>query len=373
MPDNEVKPPPIAAESSPDAASGSPAIVAWFIRGLIGLAGFLLVLIVVILSAHQLRPVLRGESQGDGSDDIPSLVATLTNATGREARQQAARAIIAKGPEATATALDALVTVSGGDNSFKVSAMAVAALAEVGPDAAPRLAAALSDPRANVRIAAAFVLREMGAGAAPAADALARAVEDAESWVRWYACEALGGLGGQAAEAVPALADALGHHDHQTRRRAAAALGRIGPTALPAVEALKRAEAEDSDRDVRREATLALYQINLEEVAAQAIARADSDVAELIKALGSAEEPQAVAAARQLAERNPRPECAVPALALALRSESKWVREAAAGTLATMPREARNAVPALRVASDDPEIEVRIAARKALDRIEGRP
>jgi len=49
MPDNEVKPPPIAAGSSADRPFADPVIIGRFIWGLVGLVGFLLVLIVAAL------------------------------------------------------------------------------------------------------------------------------------------------------------------------------------------------------------------------------------------------------------------------------------------------------------------------------------
>ncbi len=366
MTDNGVNPPPISDVPSPETASASP-VVTKAIRALTALAGFLVVLIGVVLLAHQLRSLLRGRQAADG--DLSALINVLTTSPTRENRLDAAQEIVDRGPEAVATALASPAVLSGGENSLQVSIAALRALAAVGKDAAPSLAAALVDPRANVRTAAASALNEMGSEALPAADALTSALDDAERWVRWYACESLGNLGPEAVSAAPALTRLLDHNDPQTRRRAAAALGRIGPAASAAVESLQRVEGSDSNREVRREATLALYQINLEQIARQAAESAEPKIAELIEALDSGDEHQGVAAARQLAQLASQAESAAPALALALRSESKWVREAAAGALGAMPRAARNIAPALVAASNDPEIEVRIAARKALERI----
>lgn len=365
-------PPPIPDIPPPEPDSVSP-VMAKAIRALLVLAGFLILLIAVVLLAHQLRPLLRGRQATAGARELQTLINVLTTSPRREARLDAAREIVGRGPEAVAATLASPAVLSGDENSLQVCVAALRAFAAVGEEAVPSLAAALLDPRANVRTAAANVLREMGSDALPATDALTSALDDAERWVRWYACESLGNLGPEAASAVPALARLLDHNDAQTRRRAAAALGQIGPEASAAVESLERVEGSDSIREVRREATLALYQINLEQIARQAAESAEPEIAELIKALGSGDEHQGVAAARQLAQLGPRAEPAVPALALALHSESKWVREAAAGALGTMPRAARNVTPALVAASDDPEIEVRIAARKALDRIKMLP
>ena len=129
---------------------------------------------------------------------------------------------------------------------------------------------------------------------------------------------------------------------------------------------------KDKDRDVRRAAVLALYQVNLEAIAAESAAAAGEGVRELIERLSADDEHESVSAANALAELGPQAADAVPALALALGRDSKWLREAGAEALGAVGRQSRYVVPALEKLLKDKEPEVRTAARKALDRIGGR-
>ena len=63
---------------------------------------------------------------------------------------------------------------------------------------------------------------------------------------------------------------------------------------------------------------------------------------------------------------------AVPALALALRDKIKAVREAAANALSMVGSQARQVLPALQAAAHEEDPEVRAAAQKTLDTLEGR-
>ena len=115
-----------------------------------------------------------------------------------------------------------------------------------------------------------------------------------------------------------------------------------------------------------------MYQINLPELAAQSLKQAGKEVRDLIGKLQSGDEFAAVAAAKSLGEMGVRASDAVPALALALRNKSKWIREAAAKALGVLDGAARDVLPALQAAAADPEPQVRAAAQKAIDQIEGK-
>src|SRR6266496_4536582 len=88
--------------------------------------------------------------------------------------------------------------------------------------------AALDDPRANVRAAAAQALASFEL-TAESVSSLAKALGNPDGYVRAFAAWCLGNLGPAAREAVPALVEALGPDD--TANVVAAALARIGPAA----------------------------------------------------------------------------------------------------------------------------------------------
>ena len=115
----------------------------------------------------------------------------------------------------------------------------IGAIGSFGFDAAsasPELIAALSDPSAKVRAAAAAALAQVGPHSTPATiPALAKALSDAEPEVRDLAATALGAMGSKAAPAVPELINALSDPVDYVRAPAADALGAIGPKAAAAV------------------------------------------------------------------------------------------------------------------------------------------
>ena len=130
-----------------------------------------------------------------------------------------------------------LKTGSGSDRLASIRA-----IGSFGADAAPAvkaIAAALSDPDANVRGAAAASLAEIGPVAAPVIFALAKALSDSSPRVRDLAAVALGSMGPKAAPAISELVNALNDSVDYVRAPAAGvALGAIGPEAQAAVKPL---------------------------------------------------------------------------------------------------------------------------------------
>lgn len=157
------------------------------------------------------------------------LCQTLRDAKAREA---AARALIAAGPEAAVPSLVRALTDPGDEVRWAASA----ALARIGEAAVPALIAALADPSPEIRGIAAFALGAIGPAAAPAVPTLRRALKRelcADLWEYQkflrdrdidQVVETLAAIG---IPAVPVLLEALQHEDHLVRMYAARALGQV--------------------------------------------------------------------------------------------------------------------------------------------------
>jgi HEAT repeat protein len=147
-------------------------------------------------------------------------------------RRLAAEALGEIGP-AAAPAVAAL-TKALTDADPKVRELSAHALGQIAPAAEPAMAAlikVLADPEPELRRRAAHALGEIGPAAAPAVAALTKALTDADPWVRRLAAQVLGGIGPAAAPAVAALTRALVDPEPGVGSSAAGALRRIGPAA----------------------------------------------------------------------------------------------------------------------------------------------
>ncbi len=329
---------------------------------------FLIAMIAVIMIAKSLRPVVRNQDTLPKAVTLEDWVERLCRAPDEKTRQEAARKIVSMGPDAVLTTLD-LVTMAS-DDAIDISPKVLRVLAGMGPPIIEPLRRGLVSPKPNVRAGAARILREMGPEARGAVDSLVIALSDENRWVRWYAIEALGNLGSGGAPGVDPLVKLLSHEDYGTRQRAATALGQIGPAAKAAAPALKRLSNNDRHRSVRTEAAKALAQVDLDAIAHESARRASGKVRELIEQLRDGDEHEAASAAKRLGDMGYNAKESIPALTQALSHNNKWVREAAADALGDMGRRADSALPALKRLSND-EPEVRLAAEKAIDKIEG--
>ena len=133
------------------------------------------------------------------------------------------------------------------------------------PEALAPLLAALSDPAAEVRAAAALALGNeqlypTAAPHAPLVDALGSALADEDAPASLAAAQTLADFGAAALPALPDLLRGLEHPDPARRLACVEALGSIGPGAQPAVEALS-ARLDDPASDVRREVARSLSAI----------------------------------------------------------------------------------------------------------------
>jgi HEAT repeat protein len=110
------------------------------------------------------------------------------------------------------------------------------ALAGLGPQAVPKLIAALKYEPLRAQVA--YILGEIGPPAAPATEALAKLVNDPDANVSIEAVYALGKIGPAAKAAVPTLMTALKPGEDKPAHAAVYALGMIGPAAKAAEPAL---------------------------------------------------------------------------------------------------------------------------------------
>ena len=145
------------------------------------------------------------------------------------------------------------------------SADTMRAIGSFGSDAAPaisKLIAGLSDSDAEVRIAAAWALTQVGPAGGSAVSALGKSLGDSNAHVRCLSALALHAIGPKAVGAVPALIAALSDAAPYVRATSADAIGAIGPEAKPAVDPLtQRLQVKDEVVYVLRSMAAALGNI----------------------------------------------------------------------------------------------------------------
>ncbi|HPP52239.1 MAG TPA: HEAT repeat domain-containing protein, partial [Thermoguttaceae bacterium] len=350
-----------------------------------GLALFLVGLIAAVAAGRYVRTLRTATPEGGlgtgpssdadhpaGLNPYAKWIGQLQKSKDPVARSKALEALVAEGPEAVQSALDVLVQTSEDGNVFQMPEGATSAWVEMGSAGVETLLPALQSEKANVRAGAAYVFSKLGGQAKPALASLADRLQDPHPRVRWYALEALAGIGPAVSVVLDKIAPLLEHSDRLTRRRAVLVLARIGPKAKSLLPQVQKLAKEDPDASVRQMAELAARQLNLEALVQQATQEASEEIKPLIERLQGGNPYESVAAAEALAKLGPKAADALPALALALYHQDKWVREAAAKALGAIGREARAYRDALAAAALDAEPEVRQAAQQALDQIDGR-
>jgi HEAT repeat protein len=235
---------------------------------------------------------------------------------------------------------------------------AVRALGALGPDAASAvepLAAALEPSKPSARIEILVALGAIGSEAAPALDRMTPSLTDSEPAVRRSAAEAVGRLKAAAKPAMSRLEQALKDSDTTVRTAALEAMAAVDPEAPVTLEAVVRA-LDDAEFAVRRSAAVALR--TLGEKGRPAEAR-------LFAMLGTAGD-------RDLAKEALRAihPTSIPSL-LELLKHADWsLRELGVDALARLGKGGAEAVPALeKLLRDDPQDEVKRAARRAVRRI----
>jgi HEAT repeat protein len=219
--------------------------------------------------AYDYHPELMAGPGAGGPEEVPPLLEELKNAQPR-VRRDAAEELGRFGAAARA-ALGPLEQVLQ-DPSGEVRVAAAAALAAIDPgraDAAVQVATeALKDRSDAARRAAAWVLGDAGARAAPACPGLSAMLGDTDGELRWAAANALGEIGPAAAAAIPGLLGMLGDKSANLRAAAADALGAIGGTARAQAEGPLAKVLHDPDLGARRSAARALLELGTQNVEA---------------------------------------------------------------------------------------------------------
>lgn len=269
--------------------------------------------------------------------------------------------------------------------------------------------AELQDPKALVRVQAGLALAELGPAARESENALVKALQDSDPDVRYAAVIALGATGADGKDAIDGLARVLQDESWFVRFPATQVLAKLGPKAAGARAALVEAMApKDGVKDFRpircAQAAAALAKIDpgAKEIQAalplilQRLLGYDGDGsdgarvvgAEMLGECGKAALPAvpaliqrlkdpdadvrvavAVALIKIIPEKQTEP--ALETLGAELKNPDLLIRVLAADALGSLGPRARPQSGALSALLQDPEIEVRQAAREALRRISG--
>jgi HEAT repeat protein len=254
------------------------------------------------------------------ADAVPSLVPLLTD-------KDAATCVRAcQALEATAAARTRLLGLAARFPPLAKGGAEKDALLAGLRKALPALATLAGNKDVEVRLAALYVLEELGPEAAPAAAAAAKAMDDEDSFVRWAAARVLGKMAPREADkAVPALVRRVNDDNGDVRITALAALERYGPEAAPAVEKVTAALKKGGDEQTR------LWAVRV--LAAVGRAGREKTTAPLIEALSAKEVTIRRAAARALAGFGAPDEATTTALRAALKDADGEVRRTAAEAL----------------------------------------
>lgn len=241
------------------------------------------------------------------------------------------------------------------DTDETVRCRAAEALGQVSGAPEP-LRAALNDPAAPVRAAAARGLKALGRRAAGATAELIELLQDPDETVRVAAGEAVTAAGPLDDDSTIKLAEGLSNSDNIVRAQAAEALGTVDAPVEHAAPPLVEALADDNDV-VRAKAVEALGKIGE--------AAADVAVPSLVRALGDRDSWVSALAAEALGEMGAG-EGVVPGLVRALRHVNPQVRANSAESLGKLGNAANTARAALERAVADEDGGVRAQAVRAL-------
>ncbi len=247
------------------------------------------------------------------------------------------------GPEAR-SAVPALRTLLK-DKDPMVRYSAIRALGEIGPAAngtAEGLLEALASEDRDTRSEAVHAVRPWGKAGIPL---FRKALEDRDHKVRALAASMLASVRPRPTkEAITALAHLLADEDREVRRDAALALGKAGPTAADAIPALRKA-TKDRDEEVCIQAAEALVHAGETQEAVAALAAMIS---------GQESSVDRWKAAQVLGSLGPKAKDALPVLEAALKSDDGNLRVTAASALFKIDGRADAAIPILVAEMESP-------------------
>jgi HEAT repeat protein len=288
-------------------------------------------------------------------DPLPDLVRTLRSPL-PDIRARAARALGKLGWLARDAMPQLVNALNDADGTVRESA--AQAIGQMGPEVLTQLVRMLGHPDKYVRRNAVWSLGRMGPAARPAVADLAAALKDADARTAAGAAQAIGSVGSEAAEAVPQLTEAMRGTNIVLCRMAAKALSQIGRPALAALIA----HLKHRDPFVRGEAALALGWIGPDALPA---------VPALIEAIRPSRPMAWKPDPKPVSESAPTPTTPVtPAPGGPSPEETSRVYAAQAlGRIG--PEGAGTAIPALQQATEDPNDQVREAARQSLRQVQG--
>jgi HEAT repeat protein len=253
---------------------------------------------------------------------VPRLIREI-GAADEPLRTASVRALGSLGPEAAAAVEPLAAALESATGAARLELLA--ALGAIGSDAAPalaRMSASLSDPEPGVRRAAAEALGRLRAAAKPAMSGLEAALKDSDTSVRSAALEAMAAVDPEAAGTLEAVVRGLEDAEERVRRSATTALVALGEKGRPAEARLFAMLGNAGDRELAKEALRAIHPTTM------------ASLLELLK-------------------------------------HTDWsLRELGADALARLGKGGAEAVPALeKLMRDDPQDEVKRAARRAVRRI----
>ncbi|MSU80730.1 MAG: HEAT repeat domain-containing protein [Gemmataceae bacterium] len=314
------------------------------------------------------------------------VIGDITQALGDKdanVRRKAAYALGRIAPDAQTTVAP-LIRLFADDNT-DVRQSAAEALGKLGAGAVPGLIEALKDDAKFVQIYAAKALADVGGDAKAAVEPLGRLLASADAQVEAAAADALAKIG---KASIPILVKSLQHENPTLRTRAVQALGKIGGDAVPAlVDALG-----DKQADVRLGAATALVPLRVSDkmvVLALAHGVTDSDMrvrsqcVRGLQFLGSGAKlaaPKLIASLKEVDAATKLQICNVltnindeSPIMLAvgvelLKDQNPTMRHTA---LTILAQQGKPALPHVIEAMKDADINVRIAAVNAVQRIPG--
>lgn len=291
-----------------------------------------------------------------GKKAIPTLLACLRS-TEADVRRNAVAALGEIGPDAADTAPAIFKLIAECDLQVLVALQRMKAKALV-----PSLIAMLEDPKQN-RNWIMETLGSMGTDAQEAVPHLLTFLEDEKDELRVRAAATLAQIEDNIDRVLPVLLQTLDSTDTLASLPLAVSLDRTGAKLKPALpELLHRLR----NKKHPQRSTIVLMLAEIGPDAEEAI----PDLLPLLKPQGNREEMHSYSAAYALGAINKRSEVVVPALCELLSAKATWTRMAAIEALGKFGPRAMPAIPSLTPFLDDDDLQVSEKARVALGKID---